>query len=40
VAVHKVFEAQTFPDFFRFPMLLAIGLFLSSLRNIKRKWVM
>jgi len=93
VAVHEVFEAQTFSNFFRFPMLFlcglfipisslpvflrplsfafpltygadilkaavngdgilplwvsfpvlllfAVGLFLFSLRNIKRKWVL
>jgi len=33
VAVHEVFEAQTFSNFFRFPMLFLCGLFipLSSL---------
>ena len=28
VAVHEVFEAQTFSNFFRFPMLFLCGLFI------------
>jgi ABC-2 type transport system permease protein len=31
VAVHEVFEAQTFSNFFRFPMLFLCGLFLPVL---------
>lgn len=32
VAVHEVFEAQTFSNFFRFPMLFLCGLFIPIAR--------